>query len=164
MLVDSAVYADGQRTTATTLVETYRISREPSKFAWVILHQPTLEEFVYAARKFALRELEVEDAIRAHQRPKLEQYADCLFMLFKPAHYVDEAETIEFGQIQVFVGTDFILIVSQGEASMLNNVRKQVEGEPDRLRRGPHAILYEIISEVVESYAPVVEGLEKDID
>ena len=118
MLVDSAVYADGQRTASTTLEETYRISREPGKFAWVILHQPTQEEFVYAARKFALRELEVEDAIRAHQRPKLEHYADCLFMVFKSAHYVDGAETIEFGQIQVFVGTAFILTVSQGEVLM----------------------------------------------
>ena len=127
MLVDSAVYADGQRTTSTTLEETYCISREPGKFAWVILHQPTQEEFVYAARKFAaLRELEVKEAIRAHQRPKLEHYADCLFMVFKSAHDVDDAETIEFDQIQVFVGTDFILTVSQGEASMLNNVRKQV--------------------------------------
>jgi len=89
MLVDSAVYADGQRTTSTTLEETYRISSEPGKFAWVILHQPTQEDFVYAAREFALRELEVEDAIRAHQRPKLEHYADCLFMVLKSAHHVD---------------------------------------------------------------------------
>jgi magnesium transporter len=86
-------------------------------------------------------------------------------MVFKSAHYIDDAETIEFGQIQAFVGTDFIFtVVNQGEASMLNNVRKQMEDGPDRLRRGPHAILYEIISEVVEGCAPVAEGLETDID
>jgi magnesium transporter len=164
MLVDSAVYADGHRTVPRSLEEAYRSCQVPGKFAWVTLYEPTEEEFVSAAQEFQLHELAVDDAIQEHQRPKLERYGDFLFAVLKPARYLDDAERIEFGEIHVFVGKDFIITVRYGEDSALEEARRHMEGEPDRLRRGPTAVFYEIMHQIVEGYAPVVEGLENDID
>jgi magnesium transporter len=106
----------------------------------------------------------VEDAVKAHQRPKLERYDETLFVVLRPARYVDETETVEFGEVHVFVGEDFVVTVRHGEASELGKVRKRLEGDPDLLRLGPEAILYTVMDRVVDDYGPVVEGLENDID
>lgn len=164
MLVDSAVYADGHRTTPSSLEEAYRSCQGPGKFAWVTLYEPTEEEFISAAQEFQLHELAVDDAIQEHQRPKLERYGDFLFAVLKSARYLDDAKRIEFGEIHIFVGKDFIITVRYGAGSALEEARRRIEGEPDRLRRGPTAVFYEIMHQVVEGYAPVVEGLENNID
>jgi magnesium transporter len=164
MLVDSAVYADGHRITPRSLEEAYRSCQGPGKFAWVTLYGPTEEEFLSAAQEFQLHELAVDDALQEHQRPKLERYGDVLFAVLKPARYLDDAERIEFGEIHVFVGKDFIITVRYGEDSALEEARRRMEGEPEQLRRGPTVIFYEIMHQIVEGYAPVVEGLENDID
>ncbi len=91
-------------------------------------------------------------------------YGDTTFVVLKPARYVDETETVEFGEIHVFVGSDFVITVRHGKASALDGVRERLESEPDLLRRGSVAVLYAIMDEVVDDYAPVVEGLENDID
>ena len=111
-----------------------------------------------------MHELAVEDAIKAHQRPKIERYGDTLFVVLKPARYLDAAEEVEFGEVHVFVGRDFVITVRHGEAPALAEVRSRLEGEPDLLRLGPEAILYAIMDRVVDGYAPVVDGLENDID
>src|SRR5215210_621990 len=164
MIVDSAIYAGGRRTTTSSLEEAYRSCRGPDKFAWVTLYEPTKEEFVSAAEEFHLHELAVDDAIQAHQRPKLERYGDCLFAVLKSARYLDDAKRIEFGEIHAFVGEEFIVTVSYGEDRVLEEARRRMESEPDRLRRGPTAVFCEIMRQVVEGYAPVTEGLENDID
>jgi magnesium transporter len=106
----------------------------------------------------------VEDAVKAHQRPKIERYDETLFVVLRPARYVDETETVEFGEVHVFVGEDFVVTVRHGEASELGKVRKRLEGGPDLLRLGPEAILYAVMDRVVDDYGPVVTGLENDID
>ncbi len=164
MIVDSAIYTDGRRTTSDSLEEAYRACHGPDKFAWVSLYEPTEEEFVFAAREFRLHELVVDDAIQAHQRPRLERYGDCLFTVLKSARYLEDAKRIEFGEIHAFVGEDFIITVRYGEDTALDEARRKMEGEPDRLRRGPTAVFYEIMHQVVEGYVPVIEGLENDID
>ena len=111
-----------------------------------------------------MHELAVEDAIKAHQRPKIERYGDTLFVVLKPARYLDAPEEVEFGEVHVFVGRDFVITVRHGEAPALAEVRSRLEGEPDLLRLGPEAILYAIMDRVVDGYAPVVDGLENDID
>jgi magnesium transporter len=165
MIVDSAVYAGGRRLTPPgSLEETYRSCHGPDRFAWVTLYEPTEEEFVSVAQEFQLHELAVEDAIQDHQRPKLERYGDCLFAVLKPARYLDDTKRIQLGEIHAFVGEDFIVTVRYGEDNALDEARRRMEGEPDRLRQGPNAVFYEIMRLVIEGYAPVVEGLENDID
>ncbi len=165
MIVDSAVYdADGRRATPRSLGEAYRSCHDPGKFAWVTLYEPTEKEFVSAAGEFRLHELAVEDEVLTHQRPKLERHGGCLFAVLKSARYLDDAGRIEFGEVRAFVGKGFIFTGCYGEDSTLDEARRRMEGEPDRLRRGPTAVFYEIMHRVVEGYAPVVEELENDID
>jgi magnesium transporter len=116
------------------------------------------------AEEFGLHPLAVEDAIKAHQRPKIERYDGTLFVVLRPTRYVDETETVEFGEIHVFVGEDFVVTVRHGKASTLDRVRKRLESAPKLLRKGTFAVLYAIVDRVVDDYAPVVAGLENDID
>jgi magnesium transporter len=146
-----------------SLRETREAVREQHGVAWIGLYRPTEEEFAAVDEEFNLHPLAVEDAIKAHQRPKLERYGQTLFVVLRPARYLDESETVEFGEIHVFVGEDFVITVRHGEAPELSEVRRQLEDEPELLRRGPEAILHAIVDRVVDDYAPVVEGLENDI-
>ena len=165
MIVDSAIYVDGRRAAEpASLQETYEACRKQHGLAWIGLFEPTEEEFSSVAEEFGLHPLAVEDAIKAHQRPKLERYDGTLFVVLRPARYIDETETVEFGEIHVFVGRDFVVAVRHGEASALHGVRRRLESEPELLRKGPEAILYAIMDRMVDDYGPVVEGLEIDID
>jgi magnesium transporter len=165
MIVDSAIYVNGKRTAEPhSLQETYEACRQRSGIAWIGLYRPTEEEFSSVAEEFGLHELAVEDAIKAHQRPKLERYGDTLFVVLRAARYIDESETVEFGEIHVFMGSDFVVTVRHSEAPYLREVRRQMEGQPDLLRRGSGAILYAVMDHVVDDYAPVVAGVQNDID
>jgi len=135
----------------------------PDSFVWLGLYEPTEEEFEAVRVAFNLHELAVEDAVKAHQRPKLEVYDDSLFLVLKTARYLDAEETVEFGEIQVFVGDHFLVHVRHGEATALASVRRAVEGREDLLRCGPGAVLHAIVDHVVDDYGPVVAGLDKDI-
>lgn len=106
----------------------------------------------------------MEDALAGHQRPKLERYGDDLFVVLRPARYVEESDTIEFGELHVFVGTDFVVTVRHAEVPDLSHVRKRLEAQPDLLGLGPQAVLYAILDEVVDGYDPVARGLQNDID
>ena len=165
VIVDSAIYVDGRRAAEPrSLQETYDACRNQRGIAWIGLYKPSREEFSSVAGEFGLHPLAVEDAVDAHQRPKLERYGETLFAVLRAARYVDETETVEFGELHVFVGDDFVVTVRHGEAPNIGKVRRRLEAEPELLRRGPQAILYAIMDEVVDGYAPVVEGLENDID
>ena len=165
-LVDSAIYVDGRRLRSPkTLADTHRMFRdEPGSMAWIGLYRPSEEQLLFLARQFALHELAVEDAIVAHQRPKLERYGDTLFVVLRPARYLDDAEEVDFGELHVFVGRDFVLTVRHSETPDLAVVRRRMESDPGLLARGPEAVLYAILDAVVDGYAPVVAGLQNDID
>jgi magnesium transporter len=165
MIVDNAIYVGGRRTAEpSSLQETYEACRERHGLAWIGIYEPTEEEFASVAEEFGLHPLAVEDAIKAHQRPKIERYGETLFTVLKSARYLDESESVEFGEIHVFVGADFVVTVRHGEASALARVRRRLESMPELLRRGPEAILYAIMDRVVDDYGPVAEALERDID
>lgn len=132
--------------------------------AWIGLYRPADSQLLALAEEFGLHELAVEDAIVAHQRPKLERYGDILFVVLRAARYLDETEEVDFGELHVFVGRDFILTVRHSEAPDLAAVRHRMEDDPDLLRRGTEAVLYAILDAVVDGYAPVVAGLQNDID
>ena len=132
--------------------------------AWIGLLRPTEEQFATVAAEFNLHELAAEDAVQAHQRPKLERYGDTLFVVLRPARYDDAWEEVLFGEVHVFVGEDFVVTVRHGEAPELEGVRARLEREPKMLSLGPEAVLYTVMDRIVDGYEPVVAGLEKDID
>jgi magnesium transporter len=165
-IVDTAVYVDGHRIASPgSLTATFdELRRHPDGMAWIGLYRPNEHEVASLAEEFELHPLSVEDAIVAHQRPKLERYDDTLFVVLRPARYLDETETVEFGEVHLFVGPDFVLSVRHSEAPDLAVVRHRLESEPDLLRRGPEAVMYAILDRVVDGYYPVVAGLGNDID
>jgi magnesium transporter len=164
MIVDNAIYVDGRRTTAGSLKGTHHACHVRGGFAWIGLYEPTEEEFASVTGEFALHPLAVEDAVKAHQRPKVEHYGDAIFVVLKSARYLEDPKTVELGEIHAFLGTRFVVTVRHGEASALGDVRRRMESEPALLRLGPAAILYGIMDQIVDDYAPVAEGLGNDID
>jgi magnesium transporter len=164
MIIDCAVYEAGQRRPGTVaLDQVLELGQKPGSFVWIGLYEPSPEEFDTVVREFGLHELAVEDAIKAHQRPKLEIYGDSLFMVLKTARYLDAEEKVEFGEIMVFVGANFVVTVRHTPASALGDVRKQIESRPDLLQYGPGAALYAILDRVVDDYVPVINGVDTDI-
>ncbi|MGW1915902.1 magnesium and cobalt transport protein CorA [Streptomyces sp. NPDC002076] len=165
-VVQAALYRDGVRVSApATLAETYRELREqPSGMAWIGLARPTGADLHSLAAEFGLHPLAVEDAMEAHQRPKLERYGETLFVVLRAARYLDAPEEVDFGELHVFVGPDFVITVRHGAAPDLSAVRRRMEGSPDLLKLGPEAVLYAILDAVVDGYAPVVSGVQNDID
>ncbi len=163
MIVDYALYEDGVRHEGELpLDHLFETCHGAQAFAWIGLHEPTEQEFDSVRREFRLHELSVEDAIHAHQRPKLEVYGDTLLVVLKTACYV-EPDDVDFGEILLFVGESFIVTVRHGAASQLHDVRLDVERRPELLRRGPGAILHAIVDRVVDDYQPVITELDNDI-
>jgi magnesium transporter len=165
-LVDSAVYRDGVRECSpNTLAETFRALRErPAGLAWIGLYRPDGGELNSLAAEFDLHPLAVEDAITAHQRPKLERYGRTLFVVLRAARYLDDAEEVEFGELHMFIGHDFVITVRHAESPDLAVVRKRLETDPTLLSRGTEAVLYAILDAVVDGYLPAVAGIENDVD
>ncbi|WP_440707970.1 magnesium and cobalt transport protein CorA [Herbiconiux sp. YIM B11900] len=164
-IIDNAIYVDGHRTGSPySLDETYELLRERDGMAWIGLYRPRPEELRSVADEFGLHPLAVEDALTGHQRAKLERFGDTLFVVIRPARYLDATETVEFGEVHVFVGPGFVVTVRHAENPDLRAVRHRMEGEPELLRLGPEAVLYTILDEVVDGYEPVIAGLENDID
>jgi magnesium transporter len=165
-VVDAGIYRDGKRIASpSTVAEAARILRDdPGTMAWIGLLRPAEAQLLAVAEEFGLHELAVEDAIVAHQRPKLERYGETLFAVLRPARYLDEVEEVEFGELHLFVGSNFVLTVRHSETPDLSVVRHRMEDDPELLSRGPEAVLYAIFDSVVDGYAPVVAGLQKDID
>ncbi|WP_329335840.1 magnesium and cobalt transport protein CorA [Streptomyces sp. NBC_01352] len=165
-IVQAALYRDGVRVSSpATLADTYRELREQSSgMAWIGLARPTESELLSLAAEFDLHPLSVEDAMEAHQRPKLERYGDTLFVVLRAARYLDAPEEVDFGELHLFVGPDFVITVRHGAAPDLSAVRHRMEEAPELLSLGPEAVLYAILDAVVDGYVPVVAGVQNDID
>lgn len=164
-VVDNAVYVAGARYAEPPSLEvTYELLREKRGMGWIGLYRPDADEVRSVAAEFEIHDLAVEDTISAHQRPKCERYDDVLFTVLRPARYIESEERVEFGELHVFTGPDFIVTVRHAESPDLARVRRRMECDPDLLSLGPEAVLYAILDEVVDEYEPVVDGLENDID
>jgi magnesium transporter len=166
MIADNAIYVDGRRAAQqpSSLQETYEALRQlDDGVAWIDLFQPTQEEFESVAQELELPPRVIEGAIKPKQRPKLVRYGDSLFVVLKTARYLDEPEKVEFSEVHVLVGKDFIVTVRYEEIPALEEVRRRLEGEPESLRQGPQPILREIMDQIVDDYEPVLEGLGTDI-
>lgn len=164
-VIDNAIYVDGRRVaTPETLDETFEAMKAHNGFAWIGLYRPSDAEVRSVATEFGLHHLAVEDAQKGHQRAKLERYDETLFLVLRPARYVDEVERVEFGELHLFVGPDFVVTIRHAEAPDLSRVRHRMQDSQKLLALGPEAVLYAILDEVVDEYEPVVAGLENDID
>ena len=175
-MVDCAIYVEGKRlpgkyTHAAALNKVHELENEgKDAFVWIGLHEPDEHQMQAVADVFGLHELAVEDAVHAHQRPKLERYDKTLFLVLKTVNYVEHEsmakarEIVETGEIMVFVGADFVVTVRHGEHSGLAGVRKKLEGSPAILKLGPYAIMHAIADHVVDDYLDVTDLIEVDID
>ncbi len=163
MIVNCASYENGERLQNNLgLAEAASAAKGDGSFVWLGVLEPTAEEFESIASEFGLHELAVEDAIKAHQRPKVELYGDTLFVVVKTAHYVDSDEVIEVGELMLFVNPRFIVTVRHGEGE-LEVVRERIERRPDLLRRGPGMAMYAILDHVVDGYELASQGVDEDI-
>ena len=171
VIVDSAVYRQGSRVVVedgTHDAHDYPHLRAAAAsgggFVWVGLHQPSEEELGAVAEAFSLHPLAVEDAVKAHQRPKLERYGDSLFLVLKTLWYVDEEDAVETGEISIFLGKDFVVTVRHGLGSGLAAARESLEGDAHVLEHGPAAVVYAVCDRVVDEYVAVVDELQVDVD
>lgn len=164
-IVDNAIYVDGVRTAnPDSLDETYEVLRDRRGIAWIGMYRPTPEEVHSVADEFGLHPLAVEDTLNGHQRPKIERYGETLFIVLRPARYLDASEEVEFGELHMFIGPDFAITIRHAESPDLGRVRKRLEHAPELLAQGPMAVMYAVLDQVVDEYSPVVSGLENDID
>lgn len=164
-IVDNAIYLDGVRSIeSVSLEQTFEKLRDGGGFAWIGLYRPTEEELLAVAAEFSLHHLAVDDALKGHQRPKLQRFGDTLFVVLRSARYLDAPEEVEFGEVHLFIGKNFAITVRHAESPDLGRVRKRLEKDPELLALGPEAVLYAVFDEVVDEFTPVVEGLQNDID
>lgn len=165
MIVDCAHYVGGSRQHEGPLdLETAAAcARDRTGFVWLGLHEPTTAELNEVGSAFGLHELAVEDAGGSHQRPKIEDYDGSFFVVVKTAHYHDEREEVEFGEVNLFLGADYVIAVRHGVGSELVTARRQFEARPDLVKIGPAAAAWSIVDKVVDDYEPVAAGLDKDI-
>ncbi|WP_330456858.1 magnesium/cobalt transporter CorA [Streptomyces sp. NBC_00820] len=166
MIFDCAIYREGHRSgtsedPAKALAEA-RASDDA--FVWIALHDPAPDEFDHVRKVFGLHPLAVEDALKAHQRPKLEVYDDSLFMVIKPVFYEHVSDTVSTGEVMVFLGDSFVVTVRHGEASPLPEVRRRLEADPERLRHGPTAVLHTVADATVDAYLEVATELGTDLE
>ena len=166
MIVDCAHYVDGARQHGDSLtIEQAAVMRCLGGFTWVGLFEPDAAELARVRDSFGLHELAIEDAQSFHLRPKAETYeGGGQLVIFRTARYDDEREEIDFGEISVFVGGDFVITVRQGVASELAGARSRLERRPELLRAGSTAVLWAILDQVVDGYAPVVAEVERDLE
>ncbi|MFE7484791.1 magnesium/cobalt transporter CorA [Streptomyces sp. NPDC057552] len=166
MIVDCAIYQDGRRTAGpddfSQALEKAR--RSDDAFLWIGLHEPTEREFDLVSQEFGLHPLAVEDALRAHQRPKLEVYDDSLFAVLKPVVYEPENDAVSADELMIFIGDSFVVTVRHGESAPLSDVRSRLEAEPEILAHGPTAVLYAISDAVVDHYIDVAGELQVDLE
>jgi magnesium transporter len=166
MIVDCAHYQDGHRSVGDPMsLEEAAARRDEGGFVWLGLFEPDAAEMDQVRLLFGLHELAVEDALNTHQRPKIEIYdKDLRLVILRTARYEEEAEQVSFGNIAVFLAPTFVITVRQGVASRLGDARRRLERRPKLLAAGSSSALWAVLDEVVDDYAPVVAGLERDID
>ncbi len=167
-IADCAVYTgDGRLEGRLPLHDAVPTAEGMDGFVWVGVQQPSHEEFAEIAAAFRLPPLAVEDAIKAHQRPKLEVYDDVVFAVLKPIRYVDSDEVVEVAEIAVFVGRTFVVTVRHGVSDVLAGVRHDLDGAReghDLLAHGPAGVLYAAADRVVDAYAEVADAIDIDIE
>jgi magnesium transporter len=164
MIVDCALFADGRREPVNLGQAVSQARTRPGSFVWLGLHEPTHDEFDDLALYFAPHPLAIEDAVNAHQRPKLDIYDECLFVVLKTLCYDEDRVEIETGEIMLFTGENFVVTVQHGSSDVLDAARKRLDWLPDLLRDGPSAVLYGICDAVVDAYEEIAHDVELSME
>jgi magnesium transporter len=171
-IVDCGVYVDGRRLPGTPTLDAAlaKVRELGEGFVWIGLHEPDAHQMREVAAVFGLHRLAVEDAVHAHQRPKVERYDDTVFLVLKTVKYIPHEsiskarDIVGTGEIMIFVGPDFVVTVRHGDFSGLAGVRKEMDADPHQLKLGPFAIMHAIADHIVDDYRDVALRLETDID
>ncbi|MEV5831604.1 magnesium and cobalt transport protein CorA [Spirillospora sp. NPDC052242] len=165
MIVDKAIYTGGTRHDIDgDIGDAFQAARrDPDCFVWIGLFEPDAAEFDLIKDELELHPLAAEDAVAAHQRPKMERYGDTLFVVLKTLTYIDATSDIEVGEIMVFLGADFVVTVRHGAGNPLGPVRDRLERDPEMLRHGATSVLYAVCDEVVDRYGVIAHEVEVDI-
>jgi magnesium transporter len=170
LVVDCAVYVDGQRREPADPHDALREATEDGGFVWLGLYEPSENELGTIAARYGLHPLAVEDAVYAHQRPKLDHYDDGIFMVLKTATYVEHdrltatSEVVDTGEIMIFLGLNYVITVRHGQHGGLTQLRRSLEEQPDLLCQGPSAVLYAVADHVVDDFVDVAAAVEDDVD
>jgi magnesium transporter len=169
-VVDCAVYVDGRRVPEVPFEDALAVATERGGFVWLGLYEPSQAELDVFADRFGLHPLAVEDAVEAHQRPKLENYDDALFMVLKTGRYVEHerltatSEVIDTGEVMIFLGPHYVITVRHGEHSGLTELRRRLEDQRELLCLGPSAVLYAIADLVVDTFTDVITDVDEDVE
>ncbi|CAM5634155.1 magnesium transporter CorA [Streptomyces avidinii] len=171
-VVNCLVYHNGERQDgcADAAEALRRVRKTGDSFVWIGLHEPPQDELAGLAELFGLHPLAVEDAVHAHQRPKIERYDDTLFAVFKTVRYVEHeeltatSEVVETGELMAFAGADFVITIRHGGRGTLGPVREALEADPEQLTKGPVAVLHAMVDHVVDEYVAVTDAVQNDID
>jgi len=162
-IVNCAAYSEGKRIADVNLSDVHENLKEENQFVWIGLYEPSEEILNLVQQEFKLHELAVEDAHLAHQRPKVEQYADSIFVVLRTAQ-MNQQHHIEFGETHFFVGDNFIVIVRHGSNIPYTEVRSRCESTPDHMKKGQGFVLYAVMDFIVDRYFPVVHEMEQELE
>ena len=164
-VIDSGVYVGGTRVGGRLdPVDAVREARSQGGIAWISLSRPRPEELQALAEILKLHPLAVRDSLKGHQRSKLERYDDLLFVVLQPARYYDDRETVECSEVDLFVGTDYVVTVDSDDHVDDEVVRTKLEQHPEILAKGTSAVLWAMLEHILLEYRPVLVGVENDID
>jgi len=159
-VVNSVAYAGGLRIGEVAIPDISEVLKQAGRFVWIGLHEPDDELLAEVQQEFALHDLAIEDAARAHQRPKLERYGDSLFVVLRTAHLEPTTGGIDFGETHLFVGSNYVVSVRHGPSMPYVEVRSRCEANPDLLAKGPVFVLYSLMDFIVDQYFPLVDAFE----
>jgi magnesium transporter len=162
-IVNCATYAEGKRIADIQLHEVHTFLQEKNQFVWLGLHEPSEELLSTVKREFNLHELAIEDAHKAHQRPKVELYDNSVFIVLRTVQ-MNKAHHIEFGETHFFVGANFIVVVRHGSTVSYTDVRARCETTPELMKNGQGFVFYAIMDFIVDRYFPVVRELEDELE
>jgi len=169
-IVDCAVYVDGRRQPHVSPDDALSVAVDRGGFVWLGLYEPTQDELDVIADRYELHPLAVEDAVEAHQRPKLERYDDALFMVLKTGRYVEHeqltatSEVVDTGEVMVFLGAHYVITVRHGDHTGLSELRRRLEDQRELLCLGPSAVLYAVADMVIDTFTDVATAVDEDVD
>ena len=163
-VINCAAYSKGRRVSNIKINEVSDVLKQSDRFVWIGLHEPDEELLQQVQQEFSLHDLAIEDAHRAHQRPKLETYEDSLFIVLRTAQMNSKEHRVEFGETHFFLGENFIVTVRHGSSIAYTDVRNRCEKAPDLLKKGPGFALYAIMDSIVDQYFPIIEALEAELE
>jgi magnesium transporter len=163
-VVNSVAYAEGRRVGDIAIPDISEVLKRPDVFVWVGLHDPSPELLQQIQKEFGLHDLAVEDAQLAHQRPKLEQYGDSVFVVLRPAILTSDQQRIELGETHLFVGPRYVVSIRHGDTPGYAAVRTRCESNPGLLAKGPGFVLYAVMDFIVDHYFPVLDTLGDQLE